>query len=323
MSKLPYSLCVLSGLTFSLASILTNVLYALGKTEEPAGQALWCSVAVAASVTLAVCPTAFLQALRQRALGGAVVAFLAFLLCGAYSLSGALGSAVGVRLSSEATATDTDGKRLRAQQNYDTAKKELEALKDATGSKALKRKGELSTTLEAASLELSTLGPSKPVNTDALAISTYLALMGFHVEASDLNKWLALLAVLLVEFGGGLSFALASTCRAALATVPILPPIPAKEVPVESPSVDFLARAKQTPQQRASLPRIHVEEAVEKRLLELVAKHPKKQLLTGNRALGRALGVSHVTAGKALDKLGYMGKVQVHRSRTGTLIKIN
>lgn len=285
-----YALSILSGVTFSVASGLTNFLYALGKSDDLSTQVLWCSVALAASVSLAVSPTALLTAFRQRSWGGAIVALMAFLLCGAYSLSGALGSAVGVRLASEARATDTDSRKVRAQETYDQAKKELDAIAHAIGTKALKRKADLTAIMEGATRELSSLGPTKPVNTDALAIATYLALIGVYVEASDLNKWLALLAVLLVEFGGGLSFALSASLR----------PNTTKNHP--TPREDNL-------------------DPLERRLVELVSRNGGP-MMTSNRPLGKALGVSHVTASKVVEALHKKGVLQATKGKNGTVLAV-
>ena len=53
-----------------------------------------------------------------------------------------------------------------------------------------------------------TATPAKVANSDAAALAGYLAALGWPVEPDVLNRLLALLAVLVIELGGGASLAI-------------------------------------------------------------------------------------------------------------------
>lgn len=59
---------------------------------------------------------------------------------------------------------------------------------------------------------LEKLGPAKVANSDASAINGYLAVAGITISTDAINRWLALLAVALVEFGGGLALLSRLSC---------------------------------------------------------------------------------------------------------------
>ena len=61
--------------------------------------------------------------------------------------------------------------------------------------------------IEAARLELAAPA-ARQANSDAAAISAYLSALGWSVHTDTLNKLLALLAVLVIELGGGASLAI-------------------------------------------------------------------------------------------------------------------
>lgn len=131
--------------------------------------------------------------------------------------------------------------RQKAQTSYGTAKAELDALKTSrpvaeleplveaarpvcrivvtTGSRETvcakpaalvaelgraKRRAQLEATMQKATTDLAT-NKSKVANSDAKALAAYLTGLGFNVDAERANKWLVLLAVLLVECGAGIS----------------------------------------------------------------------------------------------------------------------
>ena len=67
-----------------------------------------------------------------------------------------------------------------------------------------KRRAELEIKIERAAGELATTGPAKLANSDAVALSVYLQGLGLNIDADRVNKLLVLLAVLVIECGGGL-----------------------------------------------------------------------------------------------------------------------
>src|SRR5262245_28709924 len=61
--------------------------------------------------------------------------------------------------------------------------------------------------MSAAEGELAAHGSPRPANTDALALATFLQALGLSIDADRVNKLLVLLAVLVIECGGGLALA--------------------------------------------------------------------------------------------------------------------
>ena len=78
-----------------------------------------------------------------------------------------------------------------------------------------KRRAELEGKIERATGELAKTGPAKVANSDAKALARYLAAIGLDVTPDRLNDLLVLLAVLMIEAGGGLSLALGMALGAA------------------------------------------------------------------------------------------------------------
>lgn len=186
---------------------------------------------------------------------------------------------------------------------------------------------ELQTTMADATRELKKIGPAKVANTDAAAISGYLALAGITVSTEAINRWLALLAVALVEFGGGLAFALASILRE-----PVSAPAIANEAPSNPPktkTVDTEERPKQIAVRPAlklvsnrKTPRKTVSHAnFGDRMLALV-KERGGELYAGHRPLAKALGCSSAHVANVLRDLSDAGHVTVQATKTGTVVRL-
>jgi len=221
------------------------------------------------------------------------MALVALLLTGTYSVSAALGSAMGGRANAAIEQQDKSDNRAKVQAAYDTAKTELELLttaKPATDLQTLidNAKAELAklpaarpvaeveavirgatmnprgshgctalngslrmscpkleaekaraaqrdrltaniatwtteigqadqhradqrekakAAMDKAAAELAHTGPTKVANSDAVALATYLQGLGLNIDADRVNKLLVLLAVLVIECGGGLALA--------------------------------------------------------------------------------------------------------------------
>jgi len=71
-----------------------------------------------------------------------------------------------------------------------------------------KRRGELEAKIDGASAELARTQPPKVANSDAKALTRYLGALGLEVGPDRLNDLLVLLAVIMIEAGGGLSLAI-------------------------------------------------------------------------------------------------------------------
>jgi hypothetical protein len=70
------------------------------------------------------------------------------------------------------------------------------------------RRERLQATMDKAAADLTAGKPSKQANRDAAALVGYLAVVGVDATPDTINKWLVILAVLVVEMGGGLSLAI-------------------------------------------------------------------------------------------------------------------
>ena len=76
------------------------------------------------------------------------------------------------------------------------------------------RRAELEAKIEKATADLAANKPAKVANSDAKALAAYLSGLGFDVDADRINKWLVLLAVLIVECGAGVSIVVGTTLAA-------------------------------------------------------------------------------------------------------------
>jgi hypothetical protein len=189
-----------------------------------------------------------------------------------------------------------------------------------------KRRQELQTAMAEASSHLSQLGPAKLANTDAAAIQSYLEVAGVKISVDALNRWLALLAVALVEFGGGLAFALASILRERVA-IPAVQ-IEAPSNPPKAKAVDTDEKAKKI-EAKPSLklvssrktPRKSARADFGERMLALV-KERGGELYAGHRPLAKALGCSTANVGKVLRSLSDAGHVTVQATKMGTVVRL-
>ncbi len=96
------------------------------------------------------------------------------------------------------------------------------------------RRDELTEKIEATEAELKAVGNTKLVNTDAAAISEWLSVAGWSVPVEIINRWLALLPVLMLEFGPGMAFVVAGVLTPSGRD---LTPSGRDLMPVESPRV--------------------------------------------------------------------------------------
>lgn len=374
----PYAILVVAaGSIFTLASVATNLIYGISKSTELPAQVVWGSVAVAASLALAVTPAALMRAAAIRSATGVVFSLAALVLFGAFSLSGALGSAFGTRATSQAEQTDANGSRARQQRAYDAAQTELDAtalprpvaelqalvakLKSTPGANGCttepdgpisrkvcseaatvaielgraQRRAELEAQITEATQALGKIKPPKVVNADAVALSAFAGKLGVAVTPDALNPWLALLAVALVEFGGGICFAVAGVFGAAQVAMPKVTAQasgcatrPVHLFHVESatadealPQTDFIELARRAEGGTITTPKLTVLDDDAERLVAMVEQHGT-ELLGSNRTFAKALGVSHTQAGRLLDELEAAGRVRLTRGKGGTVVRL-
>lgn len=381
---LPSMLAVLAGIALLAASASTNAIYGWGKSDFLPQQITWAVVSIAASVILALCPTAILKAIRARSLAGGAVAVIALALTGSYSFTAAIGASAGQRMASQASQTSDDGTRARLQRSYDAAigelatlapsrpVSELEALiaklkatpgarcdlkagDDGFGPVSRKvcgeaaglavelaranRRAELQAVVDQASGELNDLGPPHVANTDASALSAYLAVAGGSLSVDALNRWLALLAVALVEFGPGLSFALASVLKVSTSDGVTGQPNSHQTQQLDSPVCCLSEVSKLTvldtpetadeirtgqgvqPVSNSAPAKLDVPDAFSGRLVALL-KVRGGEVYSGHRSLAKALGCSPAHVGNVLRDLASAGTVTVAATKTGTVVRL-
>ena len=103
----------------------------LGKGADPASSLVWAAVSVGVSVVFALSWPALIFSLDRRQWARALLVLIALLVTGTYSVSAALGSAMGGRANAAIEEKETTDKRTKAQACYDAAKTELATLKPA------------------------------------------------------------------------------------------------------------------------------------------------------------------------------------------------
>jgi hypothetical protein len=241
----PARLAYLSAAIFSLASGITNLNYGWSKGTDFASSLVWAGVAGAVAVVFALSWPALIRSLDAKRWSAGIIALVALVLSGSYSITAALGSAAGGRMNAASAETEKTDARQKAQSAYDRAEAdlgkvaparpaaEIEALllgaqwwkppKGCTADKVAQRvtcptmeaelarsrqRDKLKAEMEQAASELKTMQPGKVANSDAKALGRYMAAVGVEMTADRLNDLLVLLAVLVIEAGGGLSLAL-------------------------------------------------------------------------------------------------------------------
>ena len=105
---------------FIAASGTTNVIYGWSKGDSLATSLVWAGVAGAVAIVFALSWPALIRSVDAKRWSAALIALVAMLLSGAYSVTAALGSAAGGRANAAATETATTDARSKAQAAYDT-----------------------------------------------------------------------------------------------------------------------------------------------------------------------------------------------------------
>jgi len=120
-SPWPARCAYLSASIFIGASGATNVVYGWSKGDTFAASLVWAGVAGAVAIVFALSWPALIRSVDAKRWSAALIALVAMLLSGAYSVTAALGSAAGGRANAAATETATTDARTKAQVAYDTA----------------------------------------------------------------------------------------------------------------------------------------------------------------------------------------------------------
>lgn len=150
----------------------------------------------------------------------------------------------------------------------------------------------------------------------ASALSSYLAALGVGVQPETVSRWLILVPVLALELGSTLSV-LAMSLVSSPTPVPtadrVHPPAPTQKPPGQRASV-------QRQQQRRPAPTAPVGPAASSVLNLLAGSGGQLQL--GQRAIGKALGISKSRVGQVLHQLAKEGAVVLNAGRSGTMVAL-
>jgi hypothetical protein len=185
-----------------------------------------------------------------------------------------------------------------------------------------KRRAELEAALGKASAELTKIGPTRQANSDARTLARYLQAFGVNTEPEHLNDLLALLAVLVVECGGGLSLALGMALSA-----PPAGPAHARAVNQHSEPDHCTPRQANA---AAIPPNTHAEQPEHPRSITVPPPSSVVEWLrqqggsaeTSRRRLATAFGRSPSAVHEELRRLANSGTITMTSGRRGTLIAL-
>jgi hypothetical protein len=399
-SPWPARIAYAAAALFTAASGITNIVYGWQKGSDLPGSLVWAGVSAGVAIIFALSWPAVIKSFEARRYSAALIAVVALLLSGAYSLTAALGSAAGGRMNAAATETATTEARKMAQTAYDTVKGELDALntlkpanaiqtqieatraelaklptsrsvaelealmrracpsgaalkgqvkiscpkydvelarawersrltakvvelsKDAERAEQrhVERRDRAQAAMDKASTELARIQPARVANSDAKALTRYLGALGLEIGPDRLNDLLVLLAVIMVEVGGGLSLAVGMALsdgrvaleglregfggRASGATATMV------RQALDIPGSSLPVRPSPKPRRSARVG-----------LLELLAS-AKGPLRVRQEGLAEALGVTSARVRQVLKDLVSAGTIRVRTSVAGTTITL-
>jgi hypothetical protein len=338
-SPWPARAAYLSAAVFIGASGATNLLFGWSKGTDLPTSLVWAAVAGAVAIVFALAWPAVLKSLEAKRWSAAALSLFALVLAGSYSVTAALGSAAGGRMNAATTETATTDDRKKAQDAYDTAKAELATLKPTRTVGELeamragwrraypnqpwvlepelaraKRRAELEAKMEGATKELKTTGPAKVANSDAKALSRYMAAVGVDITPERLTDLLVLLAVLMIEAGGGLSLAVGMVLSGPSRT-PLVPSVSAVS---DQPQTEPAALSESPPMSRTDCP-MRVR-PIEAEILDWLKVSGGKA--EGVRRLAASLGRARSTVSDECRRLAAAGLITMSRGRHGSLLSL-
>jgi hypothetical protein len=368
----PARLAYCAAAIFTLASAGTNLNYGISRGADAPSSAVWGAVSVAVSIVFALSWPALIKAVERRRWALVPMSAAALVLTGAYSVTAALGSASGGRANASATEQLITEQRTRAQTSYATARAELTALKPsrsvvelesllaassarlrgdcAVGNIAgvlvcprnaalmaelgrARRRAELERKMDTAQAELERIAAPKQANSDAAALAGYLTALGLNVQTDAINRLLVLLAVLVVECGGGLALAVGMSLSGAgghLRDTEVSGRTLGERTPTDTADghrvlIAGIAKPTTCPAAPDTLPGqtadTRQQSAAAVRLLGFIRGHGGV-LVGGQRTMAQALGWSKSRLHKVLHQLAGQGAVNLITNKTGTVVRL-
>lgn len=174
--------------------------------------------------------------------------------------------------------------------------------------------------MEKAAAELAKTGPAKVAN--AVALAAYLQGLGIETTADRVNKLLVLLAVLVIESGGGLALAVGMALGQGQTERAEGTQGTQQETQVTQDVPSSVPLSPQLPQPSAfpSVPQ-RFTETVEAAFLRKLRERGG-QIVAGQRTLGRTLGVSATHINRVLAKLSGAGIISLDATRRGSVVRL-
>lgn len=193
------------------------------------------------------------------------------------------------------------------------------------------RRQKLKEDAEAAVAKIERVGVAKKSNTDADAVATYLQALGINVQPDTVNRLLVLLAVIMIECGGGLALAVGMALND-----PAVRSVSADRVNVqgnrtlsERPNAGVNDHARPSAEKLREI--IHLdrspalddrpERSAHDRVLSVL--NEKGGVLFGSQGvLGASFGWSKSRMNEVLHELEAAGRVKLQTSRQGTAVRL-
>jgi hypothetical protein len=180
--------------------------------------------------------------------------------------------------------------------------------------------------MEKAAADLTHTEPAKVANSDAVALAVYLQGLGLSIDADRINKLLVLLAVLVIECGGGLALAVGmalSEGGRSGHTERIEGTQGTRQRTQGTLGVPSSVTLPQQPLQLPAFPSVpqRFTETVEAAFLRMLRERDG-QIVAGQRTLGRTLGVSATHINRVLAKLSEAGIISLDATRRGSVVRL-
>jgi len=197
-SPWPARCAYLSSIIFIAASGTTNIVFGFSKGDSFATSCVWAGVAGAVAIILPLSWPALIRSLDAKR----------------WSELEALirrGCPTNPVLSGQAKTScpkyDVELARSWERQRLTSGITDLSKDAERAEQRLAERRDRTQTTMEKASAQLARIQPARIANSDAKALTRYLGALGLEIGPDRLNDLLVLLAVIMVEVGGGLSLA--------------------------------------------------------------------------------------------------------------------
>lgn len=346
----PWLAALLAGTVFTLASAATNLNHAVSKALTLQEAAIWGAVAVAASVAMAVMPTAFFRAAGARQWGAALACLAALMMFGTFSVLAALASASGGRTVAGLAAADAGAARKSAAATIEERSRELAAIG------ATRLAGELRAEIETLSSSRRDLNncegwlPSANARQACAAIQVLRGELAraerkvkIEAEITEARRTLAVqsskLTVANADAEAVVGYAAALGVNATVDTVNKIATLVTVFVVEFGGGLSFAAASVLGRSAPPALPRgntgvqapvqgvqpeperLVVPEAPAERFLQLLAERGG-ELFGGQRTMAQAVGVSVGTMSAVLKELSDAGRIHVAASSAGTVVRL-